>query len=76
MNYKLQRLSNGEWFGEKLFDSIAELVRYANNYHGYNLDYNRIKYHLRRYKKHYFDRQCGEWTTRLLCVEPKERSAK
>jgi hypothetical protein len=66
--FKIQLKVQGEWVGDREFKSIAELVRYANNYHGYNLEYNRIKYHLNRYKEHQFDRKCGEWQARLLAV--------
>ena len=66
--FKIQLKVQGEWVGDREFKSIAELVRYANNYHGYSLEYNRIKYHLNRYKEHQFDRKCGEWQARLLAV--------
>ena len=66
--FKIQLKVQGEWVGDREFKSIAELVRYANNYHGYSLEYNRINYHLNRYKEHQFDRKCGEWQARLLAV--------
>lgn len=66
--FKIQLKVQGEWIGDREFKSIAELVRYANNYHGYSLEYNRVKYHLNRYKEYQFDRKCGEWQTRLLAV--------
>jgi hypothetical protein len=36
--FKIQLKHQGEWIGDREFKSIAELVRYANNYHGYNLE--------------------------------------
>lgn len=66
--FKIQFKVQGEWDDDREFKSITELVRYANNYYGYSLDYNRIKYHLNRYKEHQFDRKWGEWQVRLLVV--------
>ena len=66
--YKVQLKYHGEWIGDREFNSIAQLVRYTNNYLGYNLNYNRVKYHLRRNNEFQFDRENSEWQARLLAV--------
>jgi len=66
--YKLQIKVKGEWVDDIEFKSIAKLVRYANDYHRYKLSYNRIKYHLKRYREHQFDRKNGDWQARVFAI--------
>lgn len=66
--FKIQLKVQGEWVGDTQFKSISELVKYANNYHGSNFQYERIRYRLLRYKEVQFDRKCGEWQARLLAI--------
>ena len=66
--FKFQLLVGQEWIGDRQFSTVAELVRYANNYHQYSLNYNRVNYHLKRYGSYVFDRKCNQWQARLLAV--------
>lgn len=68
--FKFQLLIGQEWIGDRQFSTVAELVRYANNYHQYSLNYNRVNYHIKRYGCYMFDRKCNQWQARILAVTP------
>lgn len=65
-NFLFQINIEGQWEEVRQFDSIAALVKHANNFKGYNLSYERVRYHLNRYKELKFDRKNGAWQARFL----------